>query len=420
MSLMQQVDAIDVAEPETAPRVEECLLESPVSQPRHPAVVEVSQRRDAVPRLRRLAAIALSILAAVQFVGAYLYLEFPYLDVNLWERGYAPLPFQTRLLLAPLYRWVDTAPWSVHFASKLARNNYFFPRGVTPALVLEFVVGVACVLFSGWVATRLYQAGSRKRLLGPFVFPLFLVLATVLYIVHTVQNFRYVYDMPSLAAFACGFYLIYFRKPVLWFVLLFAVATLNRETTLLLLPFWAISESLASEGRLSVRGLLRWRVLLVAGPLLVFWVLWHHIVFGIFKTNASEYYPRFLFNLRCFARLRYWPQLACAFGFLWPFLMLYWREVRDRQLRAWLLVLPVWYAFMFQWAILTETRVFGELLPLLAPVAVIIAEELLSARVLRLAAQDTAPALPREMGRGGWTERVLEENHPPTVVAASR
>ena len=190
--------------------------------------------------LRRAGLLLLYVLAAVQFIGSYIYLEWPYVNLQLWEQGSERLPFQTRLLLAPLYRWADNASWSTGYAEHLARNTYFFPHGVTAGMVLEFYIGIACVLWSGWVAVRLYRAASRRRLLEPLVFPLFLGMCVLAYIVHTVQNFRYVYDMPSLAAFAGGFYLIYFRKPLAWFVLLFAVATLNRETTLLLLPFWAI------------------------------------------------------------------------------------------------------------------------------------------------------------------------------------
>jgi hypothetical protein len=333
--------------------------------------------------VRRLAWLAFYVLAATQFVGAYLYLEFPYVDLHRWEYGYERLPFQTRLLLAPLYRLVDTASWSTHYADRLARNQYFFPHGVTAGLALEFYLGIVCVLFSGWVAVRLYQAGTRRGLLGPLVFPIFLGLCVLMYVLHTVQNFRYVYDLPSLAAFAGGFYLIYFRKPLVWFVLLFAVATLNRETTLLLLPFWAISQTVGPDARIRWRLLTSTRVLCVLGALGAYWALWHHVVYGIFSTNASEYYPRLLFNLKCFVRLRYWPQLASAFGFLWPFLIVYRRHLRDAQLRAWLLVLPVWYAFMLLWAIVTETRVFGELMPFLAPVAAILAEEVFAAKLLR-------------------------------------
>ena len=44
---------------------------------------------------------------------------------------------------------------------------------------------------------------------------------------HTVQNFRFVYDLPSLMFFAAGMYIVYFRKHWIYFSLLFAVATLN-------------------------------------------------------------------------------------------------------------------------------------------------------------------------------------------------
>ncbi len=331
---------------------------------------------------KKAGVLLLYLLATVQFVGAYLYLEYPYVDLGRWEQGSERLPFQTRLLLAPFYRFYENSSSGIAYAKQLARNAYFFPNGVTPGLVLEFFIGIMCVLFSGWVAVRIYDASSRRQLLRPLVYPLFLCMCALLYIVHTVQNFRYVYDLPSLALFSAGFYLIYFRKPVAWFVLLFAVATLNRETTLLLLPFWALSQSLDYDGRVRWRGLLAPRVLFVAGALGGYWLVWHHIAFTIFGANPSEYYPRVLFNLHCFLRLRYWPQLACAFAFMWPFLLLYRRQVRDAQLRAWMLVLPLWYAFMFTWAVLTETRVFGELIPFLAPVAALMAEELLAAKMI--------------------------------------
>jgi hypothetical protein len=333
--------------------------------------------------LRHYGLLLLAVLAATQFVGAYLYLEWPYLNIQLWERGYAPLPFQTRILLAPLYRLVDTSHWGIWYADKLSRNDYFFPHGVTPAVVLEFTIGITCVLFSGWVTVQLYSAASRVRLLSWLVYPLFLGLCCVTYVLHTVQNFSYVYDLPSLAAFSLGFYLIYFRKPFVWFAAFFAIATLNRETTLLLLPFWALSQCLGPEGGVHWQSLLRRRVWLPLAVLGLYWLAWHKVVYAVYSTNVSEYYVRPSYNLKFFLRLRYWPQLASAFAYLWPFLIVYRRQVRDAQLRAWLMVLPGWYCLMMLWGVITETRVFGETLPMLAPISVIIAEELLVSKVLR-------------------------------------
>ena len=348
----------------------------------------------------RLLLLGLYVLATVQLVGCYLFLEYPYVDVHRFERGYERLPFQTRLLLAPLYRAADASHWLRAYAWRLSRNTYFFPRGVLAHDVLEFFVDIACVLGAGWATTRIYRAASRTQLLRPLVYPLFLGLCATAYILHTVQNFRYVYDLPSLFFFAIGFYIIYFRKPATWFVAWFAVATLNRETTLLLLPFFALSGAIAG-GRMHWRRLWKPETLAVVVPLAVYWAVWHHVVFGVFHSNASEYYSRVPFNLRCFVRLRYWPQLASCFGFLLPMLFLGRRYVHDPQLRAWVWALPVWCGFMFTWGILVETRVFGELLPFVSAYAAVMAEEwrLERAGVLREGVQRTAAEHPARINR---------------------
>lgn len=325
--------------------------------------------------------LALYVLATVQFVGSYLFLEFPYIDVYRFERGYERLPFQTRLLMAPLYTWVDRNHMMVDYASRLARNHYFFPTGIFPGEVLEFWLGIPCVLIAGWVAVRIYESATRQNLLKVLVYPVFLVLCVVSYVLHTVQNFRFVYDMPSLALFAIGLYLIYFRKPAVWFVALFALATLNRETTLLLLPFYLLRAAVDGRGQFNWRRMLAPQVAGVVLPLVIYWGAWHLIVFHAFQHNASEYYPRIPFNLHCFARLRYYPQLASTMGFLAPFLYVYRRQLKDPVLRVWLWVLPIWFVFMFTWGILVETRIYGELLPLVAPMAVLMGEELIVARV---------------------------------------
>lgn len=393
--------------------------------------------------LARYGLIFLYVLMTVQFVGCYLYNTFPYLDLNRFAHGYERLPFQTRLLLAPLFRWSLESPFMLHYSSDLARNTYFFPVGIPPTEVVEFFLDIPCLLIAGWVAVQIYKSASRRRLLDWLVYPLFMVLCTVSYVLHTVQNFRFVYDIPSLMFFSLGFYIIYFRKPVLWLVALFALATLNRETTLFLLPFYLLSEWVRgrrqsgtgtgetaeddTEGTSPERPILvpgpspwqpsshtgdqpGWRTVVEAGRhrlaiflrellaaprmlrpeailttvlLLAYWAAWHLFVFHVFRHNASEYYSRLPFNLHCFQRLRYYPQLFSACGYLLPFLLLFHRRIRDRQLRAWMLAIPFWYCVMSVWGILVETRVFGELLPFVACAATLIAEELLVAAVRR-------------------------------------
>jgi hypothetical protein len=190
----------------------------------------------------RCAVLALYLLMTVQFVGCYLFLCHPYIDLERFGHGYERLPFQTRLLLAPLFRWAQDSPLVLHYASRLSLNAYFFPRGIGPGGILQLWLDLPCVLVAGWATVRIYQAASRQRLLDWLVYPLFLVLCTVTFILHAVQNFRFIYDLPSLMFFALGLYLIYFRKPVALLVALFAVSTWNRETTLFLIPFFLLSE----------------------------------------------------------------------------------------------------------------------------------------------------------------------------------
>ena len=132
------------------------------------------------------------------------------------------------------------------------------------------------------------------------------------YIFHTIQNFRFIYDLPSLAFFTVGLWLIYFRKHPLWFAALFLVATLNRETTLLLLPFFMLSEA-AKDGDFDLkrdwRKAFAPRVLAVVLPLAAAWWGWHDYVFHLYRHNISEYYPRISLNFYTFIHP---PLLAAA------------------------------------------------------------------------------------------------------------
>ena len=364
----------------------------------------------------RPAVLSLFLLMTVQFVGCYLFLSHPYIDFNRYAHGYERLPFQTRLLLAPFFRWALASPFMIRQADDFSRNSYFFPRGIGPGGVAELYLNIPCVLVAGWVAIRLYQSASRRQLLGWLVYPLFLGLCTVTFILHAVQNFRFLYDMPSLMFFALGLYLIYFRKPTWLLIALFAVATLNRETTLFLIPFYLLSEAArnwpaftgqhsksthhASSQNSSPRPAtlsflptapairrLRWsrlispEVALASALMLAYWIVWHVFIFHFFRHNSSEYYSRIQFNLYCLRRLRYYPQLFSACGYLIPFLFLMRRHIHDAQLRLWLWMVPGWVVLMSVWGILVETRVYGELIPFIACAATLVAEEVIVAAV---------------------------------------
>jgi len=336
-------------------------------------------------------------VATVQVLGCYFTLVHPYINTLLYESGRERLPFQTRLLMVPLMRWAHGSPVAAAAAGFLYPNRYWYLRPPEPEAIVQLLVNLASLLIAGYATQQIYRAASNAQgehggLLGAFVYPLFLLLFAVHYILHTIQNFRFIYDLPSLAFFAVGLWLIYTRRHPLLFAALFLVATLNRETTLLLLPFFVLSEA-AKDGDFDFkrdwRKAFAPRILAVAVPLAAAWLGWHAFVFHLFRHNVSEYYPRISLNFYTFLHPRYWPQLFSAGGFLLPFVFLLRRSVADVQLRAWMWALPIWGGCMFFWGILVETRVFGELLPFLTCLVILVAED----RIGNAVQQRHSPAL---------------------------
>ncbi len=331
---------------------------------------------------RRWTLPAFYLLATIQLAWCYLWLTRPYVNTFLYERGQERMPFQGRCLMMLPMRLAHSST-VLHVLGKLfAISHFWFPRPVQPEVLIQAVINIACLAVTGLLTTRIYQASSRRRLLTPLVYPLVLAVFAATYMLHTVQNFRFIYDLPSLALFTGALYLLYFRRPWVWFAALFVVATINRETTLLLLPLYLIDHALQG-GRLDWRRLFTQRNLAAVAPLAVFWIGWEIFIRHHFAGNRSEFYPRLNWNIKSLLLPHAWPQMLSACGYLLPFVILMRRRLPDARLRAWLWLVPVWLVFMFSYGILIETRVFGELIPLVVCSSTLIFEELLVARMRR-------------------------------------
>jgi len=185
-------------------------------------------------------------------------------------------------------------------------------------------------------------------------------------------------------------YLIYFQRPWGWFAAVFCVATINRETTLLLLPLYLLNGAV-EDGRFAWKRVLRARSLAVVSPLLVFWIAWQTFVHHLFAHNGSEFYPRIDWNVKSLLAPLAWPQLLSAGGYLLLFVVAMRRRIADPRLRAWL-----WLVFMFVYGILIETRVFGELIPLIVCATAVIVEEMLLARMRLLLRRPALAVVERE------------------------
>ena len=322
-------------------------------------------------------------LATVQFVWCYLWLTRPYVNTALYEQGLERMPFQGRALMMLPMRWAHRSILLQRLSEPFALSRFWFPRPVQPEVLTQALVDVGCLLLAGFFTLRLYQATSKDRLLTPILYPLFLGACAATYVLHTVQNFRFIYDLPSLAFFAAAMYLIRLRKPPLYFALLFLVATTNRETTLLLLPLYSIAHAVEG-GKLHWQKLFRSSTLRIVLPLAAAWIGWQLLLRHVFAANRSEFYPRLDWNVKSLLAPLAWPQLLSACGYLLLLVVLMRRRIVDPQLRAWLWLLPVWLVFMFAYGILIETRVFGELIPYLGCTAALILEQSLLTRIRAL------------------------------------
>lgn len=331
-------------------------------------------------RRKRFFLISLYALATVQFVWCYLWLVRPYVQTVMYEHGEERMPFQGRLMMIAPMLWAHTNAPLVRVSSWLSKYIYWFPRVVSPEVLVQGVISVVCLVIAGVVATRLYQAASSRRLLTPLIYPIVLVMCVATYVLHTIQNFRFIYDLPSLAFFSVAMYVIYFRKSVWWFAAIFLVATINRETSLLLLGFFMLDRGVVG-GRLVWKRVFAPRTLLTMAPLAVYWVVWQVVVRHIYAVNRSEFYPRIPLNLTFFVSPQAWPQLLGGCCYLLPIVLIFRGYLRDVRLRAWLWVLPAWFGFMFVYGILIETRIFGELIPYVAATGSLMAEEAILRRL---------------------------------------
>src|ERR1700761_1827028 len=331
---------------------------------------------------KKISVILVYVVATVQFVWCYLWLTRPYVNTLLYEEGLERMPFQGRSLMMLPLRWAHGSGLLAWLTKPFSQSHFWFPKPVVPEVILQAAIDVFCLLAAGFLMTKIYQSSSKRRLLTPMVYPLLLVACSATYVMHTVQNFRFVYDLPSLAFFAAAMYLLYFRWHWIYFAGLFVVATMNRETTLLLLPLFLLNDAVA-DGRLRWPRLLRLRSWAVVMPLAMFWGGWQIFVRRVFAGNASEFYPRIDWNVKSLLFPQAWPQMLRACGYLVVFVVVMRRRIRDPQLMAWLWLLPMWLGFMFVYGILIETRVFGELIPLIVCSTMLIVEDWLVTRMVR-------------------------------------
>jgi hypothetical protein len=321
----------------------------------------------------------LNLAATIQLVWFYVVHVPQYLDTVAYENGVERSPFQYRLLMAYPLHWAHANRLLNFIAAYLSAIPPWFPQRVHPEDIVESVVGVACVATAGLVARAIYKTSSRTGLYTSLVYPLTLALAAITYCLITLDYFRFPYDLPSLGLFSIGIYLIYFRRSSVLFSALFLVATVNRETSIFLLLFYAISEGFDGI-RFQWRRLLAWRPVLLIVLLGSYWLalrIWavHHFASNPHESKPIANWPRVAANASFAVSINAWPQMLSVCAYLLPFVLLNRRRIADPHLRAWLWVLPAWVLVMLFYGMIFEVRIYGELIPFFAVLVALTGEE---------------------------------------------
>jgi hypothetical protein len=190
------------------------------------------------------------------------------------------------------------------------------------------------------------------------------VAAMSLYLILPFNYFSYPffpYDVPSVLFFTCGLILIY-QQRWLWFFPLFAIATVNRETSI----FLTVVTMFVLFDRVRPQTL----AAIVASQAAI-WIAVKAVLWFVYRTNPRHETVAGLavFQLKVNAAtlvsvpIRSMMTLA-TWGCLWLPVLLWHRRIRDVSLRRTLWTVPVFLAAMLVVGFVIEMRIYGELLPI--------------------------------------------------------
>ena len=312
----------------------------------------------------------LYLFATLQFIRYYVVSTKFYLSMPRYMSGHERLPFQERVLPILLM-------WPVMHASRLIGALAHHEGASTPGLAPFYFVSLLGFSLAGFFCIKLYRAVTTTGTLQILVYPIFLVIAMWTYVVHLDADFSYPYDMLSLAFFTAGLYFIYTRRfPALLAVMF--LGTLNRETTLFLIPIYMLDMATAHTAnpaapireRFDLRTIPWMRVLALCAVWVVIKVTMTHLFAG---NDASENYVRLRENFGRL-RLRLLPALLNICGYLLPVAILLRRHIRPIRFANYLYVMPLWFAIMFYTGVILETRIYGELTAYTAIATVLLLE----------------------------------------------
>jgi hypothetical protein len=282
-----------------------------------------------------------------------------YMSGNLISimEGTADQPWQYRILIPKLVGFIYK---NIHLPLLDSAYKVFFAVETLSLILLVIVFGY-------------YLALTLKNTLHGFVlsFTLFLVLPfnflfpryDILSVNYMLPNLLYFpdcfslyypYDTPSLLFFTVGLILLYKRR---WtpYYLLFAITTLNRETTCFL-TFVYLFTAYGKDGKKTVA--------LHCTAQFLIWIAIKYALLQIYANNPGVIQQSGIFlNLEILSNPANYIHIMSTMGFVWLPAILFYRLIGDDFVRRSLLVAIPFAVAIFLGAQFAELRDYCELIP---------------------------------------------------------
>ena len=308
----------------------------------------------------------LLLALAAHFSLVYTLNTRPMLYLPAFESGKEHTPFQYRALTAWIYaaaaRLLPIGPrLGAHLPPRMGQTSDFVTFGLS---FVSLLVAVSAVRFSLERLTTGDQVWSRWGSL------LVIVMAYPHYLLEfghpCCAPMQLPYDLPSLAFFAVCLSLIVAGR-LAWLYPVFAVATLNRESTIFLIVILLLYRS--AKEPLPERWRFRLETLAHAVALLCLWFMERWILHRMYHPlpplapTVAGFEVHVRDNAGYLLKPFYWTSFLSMFGFSWIFVYAHWRRVPRAEVRRILWIGPIYLLAMYVVGILSEIRIFGELIP---------------------------------------------------------
>lgn len=311
----------------------------------NPAVVH-SERQPAPSRARELASLAFVALLAFLFDVARLHFNDEFgpgslLRVAGLAEPAAATPFQYRVL----------TPWLVR-ALHSAVGGSLSPLTLLRAVDVVALVGAWLALRS--LARRLFASEADAH------WTAFLALALLPF--HFVFSreypFWYAWDLTSFAVFSVGLALLE-RRAWLAYYVLFALGTLNRETTCFLTLVHATTAWKSTP---------RARLFAHLAAQVTLWIALKLALRELYTGSRGADIAQWTWreNWDALRDPASWRWYLLAFGGTWIPLVLFFRRIASPWIRAALVACVPMLVGLFLVGVWTELRIFGELIPIVA------------------------------------------------------